>query len=381
MPKADGTQWKDLYHEVVTSGLCTGCTACIVACPFHVLGYEDNYPVQLQQDGPDVCTHGDNGCSLCTLACPRFREWESEIDQTLFGRTRRPEELIGQYQQIYLARATAAEELMAGQDGGVVSALLIWGLETGQIDSAATSVLSDERQWDCEPAIVTDRAGVLAAAGSRYTYSANPLALLQAAERGLSKVALVGMGCQASAPGSMEARRVNKWRKKIAWTFGLLCSKSFTYDGLMVEIAQRELGLDLDHLVRVNIKGRLLFYTDSGEEIVYPLKQSHRFTRPGCLHCPDFAAEHADISFGGLGQGDGWTLSIVRTERGREIWEAATAAGVIESKVAADEDSDAVALMFKLAARSRDRWPGAEDVPRAGSTPGRTGDAPAPSPA
>ena len=373
MPKTDSTQWRDLYHEVVTSGLCTGCTACIVACPFNVLGYENNYPVQLQQDGPDVCVHGDKGCSLCTLACPRFREWESEIDQTLFGRLRRPEELIGQYDEIYLARAVAPESLMAGQDGGVVSALLIWGLETGQIDGAATSVLSDERQWDCEPAIVTDREGVLAAAGSRYTYSANPLALLQAAERGLSKVALVGMGCQASATGSMEARRVNKWRKKIAWTFGLLCSKSFTYDGLMVDIAQEELGLDLDHLVRVNIKGRLLFYTDTGEEVVYSLKQSHRHTRPGCLHCPDFAAEHADISFGGLGQGDGWTLSIVRTERGREIWDAAIAAGVIESKLAADEDPDAVALMFKLAARSRARWPGAE-LPAAGSTPGLTGD-------
>jgi coenzyme F420 hydrogenase subunit beta len=373
MPKGDSTQWRDLYHEVVISGLCTGCTACIVACPFHVLGYEDYYPVQLEEGAPDACTHGDNGCTLCTLACPRFREWESEIDQVMFGRTRAPEELIGPYQEIYLARATGAETLMAGQDGGVVSALLIWGLETGQIDGAATSVLSSERQWDCEPAIVTDRAGVLAAAGSRYTYSANPLALLKAAEMGLSKVALVGMGCQSSVTGSMEARRVNKWRKKIAWTFGLLCSKSFTYDGLMVQIAQEELGLDLDHLVRVNIKGKVLFYTDTGDELIYSLKQSHRFTRPGCLHCPDFAAEHADISFGGLGQGDGWTLSIVRTDRGREIWEGAVAAGLIESKRAADEDPDAVALMFKLAARSRERWPDHEELPTAGTTPGLTG--------
>ena len=331
MPKANTTQWRELYHEVVTSGLCTGCTACIVACPFHVLGYEDNYPVQLQENGPDACTHGDKGCSLCTLACPRFREWESEIDQTMFGRTARAR---GADRPVPgdLPRARGRpESLMAGQDGGVVSALLIWGLETGAIDGAATSVLSSERQWDCEPAIVTDRAGVLAAAGSRYTYSANPLALLKAAELGLSKVALVGMGCQTSVTGAMEARRVNKWRKKIAWTFGLLCSKSFTYDGLMVEIAQEELGLDLDHLARVNIKGKLLFYTDTGDEVVYPLKQSHRFTRPGCLRCPDFAAEHADISFGGLGQGDGWTLSIVRTPLGQQIWADALAAGVIES--------------------------------------------------
>ena len=362
MTAADGqkTQWRELYHEVVATNLCTGCAACVLACPRDVLDYdhsESYHPFNVELSTAfDDCVHGQRGCDICTRACPRFRAWEVESDQALFGRSRTPEEVTGISRGVHLVRAADPGVRETGQDGGLVSALLIWGIETGRIEGALTSRRSTARVWDCEPFLATSRAEVLEAAGSRYTYAANPLAMKEAERRGLKRLALVGMSCQASINGTLQARRLNKYARRIELTLGLLCSKSFRYEGMRQVLAERY-GIPLEDVAKVNIKGRFQVWRHStGERVDIPLKELQAVTREGCKLCPDFAAEHADIAAGGLGQRDGWTLTVVRTGRGEAWLEEARAAGVVDVRPG-EEDPAAVALMAKLAVRSRRRWP------------------------
>ncbi|MDQ1436707.1 MAG: coenzyme hydrogenase subunit beta [Acidimicrobiaceae bacterium] len=386
-------QWKELFDEVVTSGLCTGCAGCVVACPHDVLGYNDAggvyKPFHLEEElGLANCIHGEKGCTSCTRACPRFRTWEPEVDEFLFGRRRDPDEMAGVSKDIILARATDATVHEKGQDGGLVSAILLWAMEHDYIDAALVSYLEgDGTSWKAVPGVARTREEILAAAGSRYTYSANTMAYGEAVASGAEKIALVGMSCQSSSPPAMAARKAGKVARRFALNIGLLCSKTFD-DAIFEELFEAKYGLRKQDMVKMNIKGVFQIWMRDGAYHEVPLKECHAWTREGCKMCPDFAAEHADISTGGIGAFNDWTLTVVRTPLGREIIVKMLQDGVIEGRPG-DDDPGAIALMRKLATVSRRRWPEFASPepkvgvpppkPKAAAVPGPTGASAAPS--
>ena len=358
---AEKFQWSHLFEEVVTSGLCTGCAGCVVACPHDVLDYDDangHYkPINIEEGtGPGECSHGERGCTLCTRACPRFRNWEDEADSLLFGRLRELDEVAGISKDIVLARAVDQQVLDLGQDGGLVSAILLWALDKGVIDAALVSYLEgDGSTWKAIPGVARTRDDVLASAGSRYTYSANLLAYNEAIDGGAEKLALVGMGCQTSMPPVMTARKGGKVPRRFALSIGLLCSKTFD-DAIFPELLEAKYGLFRADIVKMNIKGVLQIWMRDGAYHEVPLKECHAWTREGCHTCPDFAAEHADISTGGIGAFNDWTLTLVRTDIGREVMAGMVADGVVEVRPG-DDDPGAIELLRKLSRVSRRRWP------------------------
>jgi coenzyme F420 hydrogenase subunit beta len=107
------------------------------------------------------------------------------------------------------------------------------------------------------------------------------------------------------------------------------------------------------------------------------LKECHQWTREGCKTCPDFAAEHADISTGGIGEDNDWTLCVVRTDLGQEVMDRMIADGVVIARPA-EADEKAMKLLRQLSIVSRRRWPKTADAaPAVGVPPPKKKAAPA----
>lgn len=341
--------WRDLFTEVIDPGLCSGCAACVVACPRQVLGYAGDRPYQTDaESGADGCRFGDKGCTVCAKACVRFHPDMEAMETAVVGRPRLAEETWGVAREVVAVRARDDAVRGAAQDGGLVTALLSWAFDNGHIDGAAVSGLDPDRPLRALPVVVDSTEELLATARSRYTYSPNPLAL-----RNISpsrRVALVGTPCEVSAVRRAQSQGLKKFRS-VVFTVGLMCSESFTEDGLLDTVLTRRLGIDLRDVRKVNIKGRVLVSVPPGREgglrdgtvgdtesriaepglVEIPLKECKPFAREACHWCPDFSGELADISAGGLGL-DGWTVAMVRTELGAQWLHGAAADGRIEMR-------------------------------------------------
>ncbi len=340
-----------LMQTVVDAGKCIGCASCLTICPVDVFDYADEQPIDTRTD---ACVQ----CVLCADVCPVLRPTDQDLPQQLNFREPKTQESYGLYSYGQYVRATAGDIQQASQDGGLVSALLIHGLETGTLGGAILGdVVADNRQIG-EPRLATDRDSVLACAGSRYTYSPNLIALQQAVRENISPLAVVGVPCQVDGTrlqqySGIRLELANWYRRNISLVIGLFCSEAFTHES----INQLATILEVDPLAiaNINIKGKVIVRMDNGDVHGVSLKKYREFARPACLYCLDYGAENADIAAGGIGL-DGWTYTLVRTERGHQALQAALADGWLETRPLGDEPRGEM-LMNKLSADKKKNRP------------------------
>jgi coenzyme F420 hydrogenase subunit beta len=332
-----------LEKDVILKGKCIGCSACVMVCPFQCLEYVEGKP-RLAKD----C----KSCGICAQVCPRYGISFNDVERFVFGRERNSEENFGICRRMAVARAKDYAVIRVCQDGGVVTALLLHALENGFIDCAVVSGLSDEKPFYPVPKVVTSSKEVLKCAGTRYSYSPNLRALAEAIKKSAS-IAFVGTPCQILALRKIQTLGLKKYVEPVKIMIGLMCSECFSYEGLMEKYVHEKLGINLNDVKSVNIKGKMIVTLKNGLAQKIPLAEIKQFTLKGCAFCGDFSSELADISAGGLGL-NSWTFAIARTERGEKLLSSAEDAGVIEVR-SADEEANAKSLLIKLSQRKRQR--------------------------
>ena len=370
-----------MMNDVVDAGSCCECGSCVLVCPHNVIEYIDAKPKQTAKAKADFDYCGISegvGCDVCASVCPRLWPREIHLKDATFGETRSEtyEGIFGAYQHIFMARTKRDDVMERAQDGGIVTALLAWALEAGVIDGAVVSAVGeDDPPCDPSPKVATTYEEIRASAGSWYTYCPNNLALEEVKERDLKKVGFVGVPCQVTPVRKMELidpaflvshkkrpQHIEKQRgflrgfsERVAFQIGLFCTEVFTFD-LMTEKIEKDLGIPLTDVAKFNVKGEVLVHKKDGELVTFSLQEAmENYQRPECQHCADFSAELADIACGGVGT-RGWTIVVLRTEKGKDIWSEFEKEGLVEIQPI-QENRRAWNILHILARRQRNRVP------------------------
>lgn len=321
----------DLEAKVVHAGLCCYCGACGAFCREYIT-YEDEKPTTKEK-----CYeyHG-----ACYDFCPRTFFAPFDVERAIFGEVRK-DSVLGYYREILTARAKDPEIQKRAQDGGVVSALLTYMLESGKIEAAAVARRAEGDAWKPEPFVATSKDDVLAAAGSKYTQCPVLLAVGDALLDGKKSVALVGLPCHVQAMRKIQlSESFDVGADRVTMVIGLFCMETFDMEALKQKLA--EIDVKIEDVEKFNIKKGKFLITVKGEEKSIPIKDMKTAMRPACRVCYDFAAEFADVSVGSVGAELGWNTVIVRSEKGAELVKEATEKGYLEAQPLSEEGVNAV---------------------------------------
>src|SRR3989475_1131607 len=313
-PSFEGEGWKplpkklkifgNLVSEVVNKGICMYCGACIASCPIDILFHSDNEEPIMR----GTCA----ACQVCYYSCPRIELPVAEIERRVFGRERTADEaILGVHIGSYSVRAKDPEIVANAQDGGAVSALMLYALEKKIIDYALVSGFTSREPWKPAPKVARTRKELIDNAGSEYTPGGQIGGMAEIAVPNRSvvnfqeeRLALVGLPCELQGFWRMNTHWIAapKLGRNLVFTIGLFCSKVFDYQKMMVDYVQGTRGIDLGTVTKVNIKkNRLLVCTGDRLAIDEPVEVLAHAAREECNICVDYSAELADIAVGARG--------------------------------------------------------------------------------
>jgi coenzyme F420 hydrogenase subunit beta len=303
-----------LQREVINQGACVSCGACVASCD--QLAFEDGKPKLVGK-----CTV----CGVCYNQCPRTSTTQAEQ--------------IGSYIAVYTGKSKL--ERINGQDGGIVTSLLLYSLKNKVADAAVVTSRDSKQPWKPVAKIATTEKDLLESSGSLYSHSQVVPALTKAIRTGYKSVAFVGTPCKIDAVYKMQnspVGLVNLFKGANVLRIGLFCMDSFSPNGLRTFFEEKN-KIPLAEITKMNIKeGKFRVTLRNNGEKDWPVADLDSIRSSSCDFCGDLTSEKADISVGSIGSQPGYSTIIVRTNAGLELLNKAAKDGYLEFKPLSEED-------------------------------------------
>jgi len=331
----------ELKRKVIDPNFCTFCGTCEAACPV--------YAVKLGRDQPQQvydCSAIALRCTICHDLCPHTDTLIPELVK-LVNTAPFWENDVGHYRRILLARSLDPNIRRMHQSGGVVSSLLMYMVDSNFVDGAVVSRTAPGLLVKDKPTLASVPDDMLSPIESKISPRAVSAAYGEAAyDYWKPRIAFIGTPCQVRAIRKLEA-----WHHRLAdclkIVIGLFCLWAFSREKLLQYLSESH-SIDSANITKFELIGRdFEVYTKSGV-VRIPVAEAKSHIVESCKLCVDFTSKLADISIGGAGHLQGWSIIVSRTEKGDQCLEAAMKERFLETEEI-EEQSDVLPRIFETA--------------------------------
>lgn len=348
---------------VVDWRLCLGCGACAYICPETKIRLVDAVDEGIR---PVVENESCGRCTACVDVCPGYENDHRElrrrpgIDPTLLG-------TFGPVLEVWEGYAADPDVRHRGASGGLITALALHCLEEEGMHGVLHTGGADSDPVRNQTRLSRSRQELLTATGSRYSPASvcNELHLIEEAP---APCAFIGQPIEITA-----LRKAQKLRPQLDRNVGIaisfFCAGSPATRGTFELLKSR--GYQPEDVAELRYRGMgwpgMFAVRRHGEHSLTPLMTYHdswgflQKYRPFAVHtCPDNSGEDADIScadpwYREVKPGEpGYSLIVVRTEKGKSLLQSARAAGRIHLDKA--DAGKVLASQKNLAAKRAAIW-------------------------
>lgn len=333
-----------LQDKVIKHGLCTHCGTCVGLSDGQLRMEDTPYGPRPVPTQPDVKLP-----DAAVTACPGLQIPYPALQRSVFG-DEPTNWLAGHYRDAYIAYAAQEQVRRSGASGGVISQVLIYLLETGQIDGAIVVQQGLPDPWDAMPVIARTREEVLAA--SQSVYAPIPVnAILSEIRDFDGTLAYVGLPDQVASIRQLQ-RLNHPSVRAIKYILGPYVGTNMVFEA--VRSFLRSQGVrDSEKIAKLRYRegewpGYLYIKLENGREFKAE-KFYYNYLIPfyittGTMLAVDFTNELTDISVGDAWNpkyealGQGFSVAIARSEQGQTLLQEMLDAGLLSlDPIAMDE--------------------------------------------